>query len=126
MASTFSHFLYKSIFQEQNFQDLFKDLLIAYTTNLLNNDIENYDPKYNKLLRYADVLSLSESEEHQNIAQQIVIILSQIYPNENIIKIFKKGVYENVSNFASASISISSSVNSLNRFANFSMFIINL
>lgn len=101
MASTFSHFLYKSIFQEQNFQDLFKDLLIAYTTNLLNNDIENYDPKYNKLLRYADVLSLSESEEHQNIAQQIVIILSQIYPNENIIKIFKKGVYENVSNFAS-------------------------
>lgn len=101
MASTFSHFLYKNIFQEQNFQDLFKDLLIAYTTNLLNNDIAKYDPKYNKLLRYADVLSLSEFEEHQNIAQQIVIILSQIYPEEESVKIFKENIYKNVSNFAS-------------------------
>lgn len=89
MANNFANFLYKNIFQEQSFQDLFNSLLIKYTEKLLNNNLEDYDPKYNKLLRYADILSLSENEEFQNIAQQIVIVLSQIFPNEEVVKIFK-------------------------------------
>ena len=101
MANNFANFLYKDILQEQSFQDLFNSLLINYTEKLLNNNIEDYDLKYNKLLRYADILSLSENEEFQNIAQQIVIILSQIFPNNEKIKIFKENVYKNVSNFAS-------------------------
>lgn len=101
MVNNFAEFLYKNILQEQSFQDLFNDLLINYTIKLVNNSSEKYDLKYNKLLRYADVLSLSEEEEHQNIAQQIVIILSQLFPDEKNIKIFKENVYRNVSNFAS-------------------------
>ena len=101
MANNFASFLYKNILQEQNFQNLFNDLLITYTAKLVNNSIDEYDTKYNKLLRYADILSLSENEEFQNIAQQIVIVLSQIFPNEEVVKIFKENVYKNVSNFAS-------------------------
>lgn len=101
MANNFANFLYENILQEQSFQDLFNSLLINYTEKLLNNNLDEYDPKYNKLLRYADILSLSENEEFQNIAQQIVVVLSQIFPNEKMIKIFKENVYKNVSNFAS-------------------------
>ena len=101
MANNFASFLYKNILQEQNFQNLFKDILITYAAKLVNNDIDEYDTKYNKLLRYADILSLSENEDFQNIAQQIVIVLSQIFPNEEVVKIFKENVYKNVSNFAS-------------------------
>ena len=101
MVKCFADFLYENILEDFSFQSLFSELLTKYATILLNQNSEKYNPKYNKLLRYADILSISKLEQHQNIAQQIVIILSQIYPNENIIKIFKKGVYENVSNFAS-------------------------
>ena len=101
MANNFASFLYKNILQEQSFQELFNKLLLNYTIKLINKNTDEYDTKYNKLLRYADILSLSEFEEHQNIAQQIVIILSQIFPNEEIVKIFKENVYKNVSNFAS-------------------------
>lgn len=101
MANNFASFLYKNILQEQSFQELFNELLLNYTIKLINKNTDEYYTKYNKLLRYADILSLSEFEEHQNIAQQIVIILSQIFPNEEIVKIFKENVYKNVSNFAS-------------------------
>lgn len=101
MANNFASFLYKNILQEQSFQELFNKLLLNYTIKLINKNTDEYDTKYNKLLRYADILSLSEFEEHQNIAQQIVIIFSQIFPNEEIVKIFKENVYKNVSNFAS-------------------------
>lgn len=101
MAKQFSEFLFEDIFQEQSFQELFGELLANYIATLLNKFSDEYTPKYNKLLRYADILSLSKKEEHQNIAQQIVIILSLIYPKEIPIKIFKENVYKNVSNFAS-------------------------
>lgn len=101
MANEFAIFLYKNILQESNFQDLFDELLVEYTSKLINNSFDEYNQKYNKLLRYADILSLSENEEHQNLSQQIVIILSQLFPNEKIVKIFKENIYKNVSNFAS-------------------------
>lgn len=101
MAKQFSQFLYKNILQEQDFQILYNELLLLYGSILINKSSTKYDKKYNKLLRYADILSLSEAEEHQNLAQQIVIVLSQIFPNNEKIKIFKENVYKNVSNFAS-------------------------
>ena len=101
MAKQFCEFLYKNILQGQEFQILFNELLKLYTIRLIDKSLKEYDEKYNKLLRYADILSLSGIEEHQNIAQQIVIILSQIFPNNEKIEIFKENVYKNVSNFAS-------------------------
>ena len=101
MAKQFSKFLYENILQEQDFQTLYNELLLSYGTILINKSSNTYDEKYNKLLRYADILSISETEEHQNIAQQIVIILSQVFPDDEKVKIFKENVYKNVSNFAS-------------------------
>lgn len=101
MAKQFSKFLYDGILQEQVFQVLFNDLLILYATILIDKPLTKYNEKFSKLLRYADILSLSDVEEYQNIAQQIVIILSQVFPNNEKIKIFKENIYKNVSNFAS-------------------------
>ena len=55
-------------------------------------------------MNYADLLSLSDEEKHNNIAQQIVIILSQIFPLNDEVKYVKESVYQNVSNFASYSL----------------------
>jgi len=102
MANTFASYLYKNILNKEHFQILFNELLTKYIETLVNNDNEEeYDRKYNTLLRYADILSLSKDEEQQNLAQQIAITLSQIYPNEEYIKIFKESIYKNVSNFVS-------------------------
>lgn len=101
MVKQFSEFLYENILQEQDFQNLFNELLLSYATMLIDKSSTSYNEKYNKLLRYADILSLSNKEEYHNIAQQIVIILSQVLPNNQKIKIFKENVYKNVSNFAS-------------------------
>lgn len=101
MANKFSEILYKDILQDEDFQILFNELLILYVETLVNKFSNQYDGRYNKLLRYADILSLSNIEKYQNIAQQIVILLSQVFPDENIIKIFKENVYKNVSNFVS-------------------------
>lgn len=101
MVKQFSEFLYENILQEQDFQSLFDELLLSYATMLIDKSSILYNEKYNKLLRYADILSLSNEEEYHNIAQQIVIILSQIFPNNQKIQIFKESVYKNVSNFAS-------------------------
>ena len=82
MAKQFSKFLYDGILQEQAFQVLFNELLISYAAILIDKPLTKYDEKFSKLLRYADILSLSDVEEYQNIAQQIVIILSQVFPND--------------------------------------------
>lgn len=101
MVKLFSEFLYENILKEQDFQTLFNELLLSYGTMLIDKSSISYNEKYNKLLKYADILSLSKEEEYHNIAQQIVIILSQVFPNNQKIKIFKENVYKNVSNFAS-------------------------
>lgn len=69
MAKQFCEFLYKNVLQGQEFQILFNELLKLYTIRLIDKSLKEYDEKYNKLLRYADILSLSGIEEHQNIAQ---------------------------------------------------------
>ena len=104
MAKLFSKILYDHILQEPDFLVLFNELLVEYTTSLIKNSSCQYNKKYNKLLRYADLLSISECEQYHNIAQQIVIILSQLYPSEDIVKLFKEKIYKNVSNFVSISL----------------------
>ena len=47
------------------------------------------------------MLSLSANQAHQNIAQQIVILVSHLFPENNEVELVKESVYKNVSNFAS-------------------------
>ena len=97
-----SYYLLDNIENDEFLQRKYKELLIAYSKSLFSEYSEKYTDEYRKLLRYADMLSLSEKEKHQNIAQQIVILLGSLFPNEEEIGFFKQNIYTNVSNFASA------------------------
>lgn len=98
-----SHFLLDNIDEDKFLQRKYKELLILYANSLFSENSEPYTDEYRKLLRYADMLSLSDKEKHQNMAQQIVILLASLFPNEREIEFFKHNIYTNVSNFASAS-----------------------
>lgn len=97
-----SYYLLDNIENDEFLQRKYKELLIAYSKSLFTEYSEKYTDEYSKLLRYADMLSLSDKEKHQNMAQQIVILLASLFPNEKEIDFFKQNIYTNVSNFASA------------------------
>lgn len=101
---TLSYYLLENIDNDLFLQQKYKELLIAYSKSLFYNNSEKYTDGYKTLLRYAEMLSLSDNEKHQNLAQQIVILLSSLFPNDNEIEFFKRNIYTNVSNFASANI----------------------
>jgi len=100
MREPLSNFLFKDILQDKTLGALYEQLAINYTKSLFGKQEKPFDNDCEKLLRYADLLSLSEEEAHQNLAQQIVIMLSQLFEENIEVQLFKESVYKNVSNFA--------------------------
>jgi len=101
MVDKLSSFLLNDIENDEKLKECYQKLLVDYANSLLHMGTYEFDENYQILLRYADILSLSEDESHQNLAQQIVILMTNIFPDENVVSIFKESVYKNVSNFAS-------------------------
>ena len=104
MDKTLAEYLFPEIENDQFLKSQFQELLIDYAKSIVLGKRTEYTNEYKSLLRYADVLSLSNEEKHQNIAQQITILLSHLFPKEDEVDIFKRNIYKNVSNFASANI----------------------
>lgn len=102
MDNSLSFYLLKDIEQDGFLCQQYERLLSDYIDCVFQNKKILYNITYQKLLRYAEILSLSDVEEHQNLAQQIVILLSALFPLENEVLFYKKAVYINVSNFVSA------------------------
>lgn len=101
MVKNLADFLLKDIAEDAKLKQNFAYLLTTYLNYLTGHGEIQYDDKFQLLLQYADLLSLSNIEQHQNIAQQIVILLSLLFPQKNIVNIVKENIYKNVSNFAS-------------------------
>ena len=101
MADRLVDLILKNIDKDKLLQVQYERLLVEYTRSLFNVTDSVFDDGYRSLLRYADLLSISELEIHNNLAQQIIILLGQLFPNEEEVAIFKESVYQNVSNFAS-------------------------
>ena len=101
MDNKLSHYIFKDILNDYKLVTNYQSLLINYANSLFRKIDLAFDDNYRMLLNYADLLSLSEDQNLQNISQQIVILLSVLFPDNNETKLIKKSVYENVSNFAS-------------------------
>lgn len=100
MSDRLVDFILKDIDKDTFLQAQYERLLVEYTRSLFGMTDSVFDNGYRSLLRYADLLSISELEVHNNLAQQIVILMGQLFHNEEVT-IFKESVYQNVSNFAS-------------------------
>lgn len=101
MADKISSFLLKDITSDQTLLASYSVLLFDYSQFLIGRATPSYSEPYQRLLLYADLLSLSEDETHHNIAQQIVILMSILFPDNSDVEMYKENVYKNVSNYAS-------------------------
>lgn len=96
-----SHFIFRDITNDETLKNIYQQLLVDYANSLFEKSNQPISNNYRILLNYADLLSLSQEQIHQNIAQQIVILLSLVFPENYEVRLVKESVYKNVSNFAS-------------------------
>lgn len=94
--------------QDAYLQKLYNKLIKRYSRILLKrttilSDTDISEKEKNDLLRYANILSLSsglqESGEHKVWAQQIVALLSLLFPNDKSIKEIRDLVLLNCTNY---------------------------
>lgn len=92
------------------FRNLYKKLLTCYGATIFSNSIQDkitYQD-VNDLLRYADIFSKSnvtnKISTHRNIAQDIVVMLSTIFEDNDellgLIKVSENLILSNISNYA--------------------------
>ena len=104
MGKRLADFIFDDIENDRILSRYFNNLLSDYANLIMFGIYPQYTDNYRSLLRYADMLSLSSEERHHNLSQHIVILLSILFPKETEIDIFKRNIYKNVSNFASANL----------------------
>ena len=88
-------YIYSDIEKNSYLISLYTNLIKEYAINIFNiTDIEKENSiNIKDLLRFADILSKStndlKKQKHNNIAQNIVVLLKELYPeNEEIKKIY--------------------------------------
>lgn len=101
--------IFENIEANKYLQEVFEAILVNYSYQLLHMRNREYKPfDLNHALRFADLLSNSvgtaNSEMHKIWAQEIVALLSKLYPDNEIVKYYKKSVLTNVSNFRGLSL----------------------
>lgn len=101
MADKLSNFLLKDITSDPMLLEGYSTLLYDYSQFLIGHPVPSYSESYQRLLLYSDLLSLSEDESHHNLSQQIVILMSILFPDNSDVTMHKESVYKNVSNYAS-------------------------
>lgn len=104
MVNTLASFVFADITNDSALQEKYNNLLMAYANSLFRKINLPFDDDCEVLLNFADLLSLSIDQTHQNVAQQIVILMSHLFPENDAVKLVKESVYKNVSNFASLSL----------------------
>lgn len=95
--------IFEDIHQNEYLIKLYTKLIIQYTHKLLGDLFFLNKTEINALLRFSDILSKSTNKDlsqyHKNIAQNIVIILDKLYPNNKNIRYTMGSVLTNVNNY---------------------------
>ena len=106
--STLGEEIYREIDKNEYLHELYADILHIYSLKILHGeDIEQQlpdtSPEVLDALRFADLLSKSagvpNSEKHKSWAQEIVALLSAIYPNSAKVKHYTVSVLATVGNY---------------------------
>lgn len=99
-------YIYRDIEKNTYLINLYTNLLKRYTAYLFKFDDKesDFEPiNINHLLRFADLLSKSTNNSkkqiHNNIAQNIVVLLNKLYPNNETINSIMISVLTNINNY---------------------------
>ncbi len=95
--------LYNEIDTDQFYTKTYDDILYNFAIKQLHLNLPNRDVDIPKTLRYADILSKSTSknkaDEHKIIAQEMISILNELFPNNEQIKYYLGNILTNNGNF---------------------------
>ena len=97
------YWLYLDIEKNDYLNKLYCKLVFQYTNSLLKREYFLKDKEICHLQRFADILSKSNNTTkasfHKNIAQNIVCILSKLYPDNELNKMYMGAVLSSVNNY---------------------------
>ncbi len=89
--------------EDSYFLNLFHIVEKIYWNNILSpeaaSDAKMTDDEYGDILSFADILSLSSTSEHRNIALKIISCLKSTYENDAKYKYFSRGIMIRLGNF---------------------------
>lgn len=99
-------YIYRDIEKDTYLISLYTELLKTYTSNLFNLNNKYNVININDLLRFSDLLSkstnVSKKQIHNNIAQNIVVLLNNIFPDDDNVKCVMASVLSNIKNYRGA------------------------
>lgn len=102
--------LYLDIEENEYLQSLYEKLLKDYVLNIFNFSLSSFDDEITEkekhdILRFADLLSNScgveRSEKHHGWAQEIVILLARLFPEDAEVQTYLTSTLNNTGNYES-------------------------
>lgn len=95
--------IFSNIESNEYLQELFETIIYNYSLKLFSFDEKPRSLNLIDALRFADLLSksidITRAEIHQTWAQEIVALLSKLYPEDKVVKYYTGSVLNNVSNY---------------------------
>ena len=102
--------LYLDIEENEYLQSLYEKLLKNYVLNIFNFSLSSLDDEITEkekhdILRFADLLSnscgVARSEKHHGWAQEIVILLARLFPEDSKVQTYLASTLNNTGNYES-------------------------
>lgn len=94
--------IFADIEENKYLNQLYGDILFNYANKTLRTGVDYRDVNVHDALRFADLLSKSNSpdkaEQHKMWAQELVVLLNVLYPDNNEIRVVAGSVFANTDN----------------------------
>lgn len=101
--ATLGEEIYRDIDDNEYLHELYSNILYNYSLTVLGKNEPPKEICLEDALRFADILSKSaymdNSEKHKSWAQEIIALLGELYPNEQIVKDYAASVLTSIGNF---------------------------
>lgn len=104
---TLGDWIFDDLHTNKYLRKLYSGLMVKYTRHIFNVETEIGKKELIALLRFADLLSKTNDSLcealNKNIAQNIITVLSKIYPNSDEVKYYMGSILTNVNNYVGLS-----------------------
>lgn len=94
--------IFADIEDNKYLNQIYENILFNYANKILRTGVKHQDINIHDALRFADLLSKSnspsKSEQHKMWAQEIVVLLNALYPNNEEIRVVAGSIFANTDN----------------------------
>lgn len=94
--------IFADIEDNKYLNQIYENILFNYANKILRTGVKYQDINIHDALRFADLLSKSnspsKSEQHKMWAQEIVVLLNVLYPNNEEIRVVAGSIFANTDN----------------------------